>query len=90
MALPPIISNLPIIKLFTKPQTAANSQKGDAVKAAADNDSVRISAAASRQLRLSGAAAITDSAMAGKTAADTRAMLAANNVALGLDPKFSG
>jgi hypothetical protein len=89
MALPPIISNLPIMKLF-KSQNVANTQKtAESVKASATPDTVKLSAAAARQLKLSGTAEIKDSAQAQQTAANTRALLAENNVALGLDPQFS-
>ena len=87
MALPPIISNLPIIKLFQPRDNAAAAKDNGAVKKAV-SDTLNISTAAARALKLSGVAEIADAAQARDTAAGTRAILERANVALGLDPQF--
>ena len=87
MALPPIISNLPIIKMLQpRDNAAAAKDNGAAKKAVADT--LSISTAAARALKLSGVAEIADAGQARDTAAGTRAILERTNVALGLDPQF--
>lgn len=89
MALPPIISNLPIIKLFKSNAPANNQTNSEQAKAQALKDSVNISAAAARGMKLSGTSPIKDDAEARGVAQNTNALLSESDLALGLDPKFS-
>ena len=89
MALPPIISNLPIIKLFKSNAPANNQTNTEQAKAKALSDSVSISAAAARGLKLSGASPIKDDAEARGVAQQANKLLSENDLPLGLDPKFT-
>lgn len=89
MALPPIISNLPIIKLFKSNAPANNQTNTEQAKAQALKDSVSISAAAARGLKLSGTSPIKDDEEARGVAQQTNALLSENDLPLGLDPKFT-
>lgn len=86
MALPPIISNLPIFKMFTKP--AANGQQGRTEQPAISKaqDEVTLSSAAQK---LSGASELKNAAEALSTAAKTGALLQQGGFSLGLDPGFN-
>lgn len=88
MALPPIISNLPIIKLFKSNAPANNQTNSEQAKAQAMKDSVSISAAAARGLKLSGTSLIKDDTEARNVAQQTNKLLADGEMSLGLDPKF--
>lgn len=101
MALPPIISSLPIFKLFKPANNAAPAKteagQGTPVKNTAKNtarntvpqDSLHLSAAARRsEAPLAGT--INDPVQAYKVAGQTRALLTDNNLSLGLDPEFTG
>ena len=89
MALPPVISNLPILKMFG----IGASQPAKTGKAPADNsgaklpqDVVELSEAA--RSRMEGPQDLNES-QAGNKAKETGALLSESGVSLGLDPKFS-
>lgn len=88
MALPPIISNSPIFKLFKSNSPANGQTNTDQAKAQALKDTVSISTAAARGLKLSGTALIKDDGEARDVAQQAREQLAEHDTALGLDPKF--
>ncbi len=88
MALPPIISNSPIFKLFKSSSPANGQTNSDQAKAQALKDSVSISTAAARGQKLTDKSLIADEAQARDAARQAREDLAANDVSLGLDPKF--
>ena len=86
MALPPIISNSPLFKLF-KTEPAAKSEPKPAVPQSASQpeDVVEISEAA--QARLNGVQTLSEQDAPG-VAAQTREQLTDSDIALGLDPNF--
>ena len=91
MALPPILSNLPIVKLFgaggTQPGKAAPTPAGRS-EASLPQDMVELSEAARK--RLEGAKIIIgDESKARCLASEARVMLSESDISLGLDPKFS-
>lgn len=91
MALPPIISNLPIIKLLRSEQSSAVT--GDAVKAGApnhDNDIVEISEAARQKLSETEPLSSDNLAQVREVAAETRSILENTDFSLGLGPDFAG
>jgi hypothetical protein len=88
MALPPIISNLPIIKFFTSGSSGAKAQAASA-KTTAPTDVVEISEAAQKKLEQASGEAITTESAARDIAGDTRIILDSNeDSTLGLDPQF--
>ena len=89
MALPPIISNLPLFKV-AKTDGANESSKTDAPQAGTSSspqDVVEISEAAAA--RLEEAQALADEQEALKVAASVRSEIAENPVSLGLAPDFA-
>ena len=89
MALPPILANLPVFKLFRSGQSeTVQQQHGAAGKSSAPQDVVQISDAA-RQ-RLEGLEDLASDSAAGKTATNTRTILADDpRLTLGLPPDFA-
>lgn len=87
MALPPIISNLPIVKLFKPNGTTQTAKAEERAPAAGTKDTVQISEAA--QAKLKEAAALKSEQQARDTASETRQQIADYDGSLGLDPQFS-
>jgi hypothetical protein len=96
MSLPPILSNLPFLKLFrndtqdakvesakSAPSAAASAGAGIA---AGGDVTVQISEAAQQKLATQGA---KDEADARRLTDDTKVLLEREQVSLGLDPNFS-
>lgn len=94
MALPPIIANNPLVKLFRSDGAEnKNSGKKDAPGASADSprDVVQISEAALKKLESVKQKAAADEAQARGVAAETRDLLRADeSQTLGLDPEVAG
>ena len=80
MALPPIISNFPLFKLFRTDNAAKAKAKKEAVKTTQPQDVVSNRLEGTRKLKEKEVPAV---------AAQTREQLASSGVSLGLDPKFS-
>lgn len=93
MALPPIISNLPFMKLFkARPAEGAGTERASAAASPgghAPRDTLDISAAAPRQgvssLRLSVPESDGDARL---LASQARELLSGGQMVLGLDPRF--
>lgn len=89
MALPPIISNSPLFKLF-KDNTPANGQTNtEQAKAQALKDTVDISNAAARGQKVSGASLIGSDDEARNIARQAHEQLSGNDSTLGLDSEFN-
>lgn len=90
MAIPPILSSLPVLKLFKSgsDNTAAQNKTDSAQSRSAkpSQDVVELSEAAKQ--RLNGVKEPENVEEARNMAADTRAQLSASDRALGLDPDF--
>lgn len=90
MAIPPIISNNPLFKLFrTDQQGGEKDSKADANAAATTQDIVQISQAA--QQRLDGIRQLSadDPAQIQQVAGETRDILEETGLSLGLDRNFA-
>ncbi len=81
MALPPILSGLPVLKLFGHNRPQSNDAKPAKAGADAARDVVELSEAAQAPETVAQAHGI---------AVDTGAQLAESNVTLGLDPHYAG
>jgi len=86
MAIPPIISNNPLFKLFRTEQPSGTKQEKTANPAATPKDIVEISDAA--QQRLNGIRELSE-ADAPQVAADTKDILEETGLSLGLDKGFA-
>lgn len=94
MALPPIIANNPIIKLFQTGQKNASPKDAvppEAKTGAAPQDIVNISGAALRKLASAQVSPLETDEAAQQTAHQVRGALAGDETqTLGLDPGFAG
>ncbi len=79
MAIPPIISNLPIFRLFKSDRTKAGAPVANESVAASSTDSFEISSAAQDKLDLS---------RAREAVAKIKQYLEQHPITLGLDPAF--
>jgi hypothetical protein len=87
MALPPIISSLPIVKLFKPHGTTQTAKAEENEPPSTGKDTVQISEAA--QAKLKESATLKSEGEARAAAAQTREQLQSYDGALGLDPQFS-
>lgn len=89
MALPPILSNLPIFKLFkTAAPSSSARQAGQSTKSAVPKDVVEISEAAKKRMEGLRPLSLKNESELRETLGKTRDLIAEHGVSLGLDPSF--
>ena len=89
MALPPIISNLPIFKLFKSAPSSKQTGPAPAANSTLPKDVVELSDAAKKRLEGVQTLSLKNDTELRETLGQTRSLLSEHQVSLGLDPSFS-
>jgi hypothetical protein len=89
MALPPVITNIPFLKLFRSEHAFSKPVNDGKTETAAPKDTVEISEAAQKKFESTKPLSLSNPEVLRKAIGDAKAALENGSFDLGLDPDFS-